>query len=142
MIRGKYFHNKHDRLPLFKTGGNTIFLFFLFQPFFWLLQKNYRIHFPKKGGFLYRARLINRKLKLAWRTKLIPSPFCHYFDVHCCFKPVWCDSKKTPASLINIHGSFMIKCQIKHSLKLRNITENIGHYVPWTSILFIKDSCF
>ena len=28
-------------------------------------------------------------------------------------------------SLINIYGSFMIKCQIKHSMKLRRITEDI-----------------
>ena len=54
LTREKYFHNKHDSLPLFKTGGNTIFLFSCFQPFhlaFTNFETNYGMFSLKKGTF-------------------------------------------------------------------------------------------
>ena len=51
MTREKYFHNKHASLPLFKTGGNTIFLFSCFQPIhlaFTHFKTNYGIFSLKK----------------------------------------------------------------------------------------------
>ena len=121
----------------------TTYLFSFFQPFNWLLLKWIIVYIFLKQGFFF-IELVQLTENWNWprELKLYSISFLSLFDVHCCFKLVWCDSKKTSASLINLHGSFMIKCQIKHSLKLRSITENIGHYVPWTSILFIKDSCF
>ena len=52
VISEKYFHNKHDSLPLFKTGGNTSFLFSCFQPFrlaFTNFKTNHSIFSLKRG---------------------------------------------------------------------------------------------
>ena len=58
--QGKIFSNKHSSLPLFKTGGNTIFLFSCFQPFhlaFTNFKTNYRIFSLKKEHLIRLIRI-------------------------------------------------------------------------------------
>ena len=59
--QGKIFPNKHSSLPLFKTGGNTIFLFSCFQPFhlaFTNFKTSYRIFSLKKGHLIRLIRML------------------------------------------------------------------------------------